>query len=173
MPKRNPFSSPVKGPRVKSVLDEHPDLALSDDEDDDAKNRVPLLEMRDAPEASSSQSASPSFGDPPPPPQAPTAHDTLDDLPSDTFDEYQPTPTVRDPGPDTLPMHLRSFIDSEDASSSSPTPAPEEPLAPQKNSQLSVTQPDDPSSTAESTSTVDAPHFPTLPAPTEIGRAHV
>ncbi|KAL8283649.1 hypothetical protein RQP46_005444 [Phenoliferia psychrophenolica] len=167
--KRNPFASPTKGPRVKFAVDVRPDLAVSDDEYQEPS--MPLLEMRDAPEpsSSSSQPAAPSRNPPPAkPPSAPTAHDTFSDLPSDFFDDdYQPTPTVHDPGPESVPLHLRLFVGIENTSSDSPTPEPIQHSI--ESSENSTPQIVDPSSTAESTSTIDVP-LPalTLPPPTGL-----
>lgn len=53
-----------------------------------------------------------------PPPQVAATFDDFDDLPSDAFD-YEPTPTVRDPGPDILPAYLRTGYTSDAAPESS------------------------------------------------------
>lgn len=45
--------------------------------------------------------------------------DNYDDLPSDTFDDYFPSPTFAAPGPEEIPNHMRSFVIHPTQSSSS------------------------------------------------------
>lgn len=109
--KVNPFASPDKLVRVRFA---------------DQPAEAPL--RQEARQISSFSSTSPSLSPVLPPPNS--APMDLDDLPSDAFDDSQPSPTLAAPGPSMVPFHLRSrnletfaADASEHMNPSSPTPA--------------------------------------------------
>ncbi|KAM0755963.1 hypothetical protein T439DRAFT_295975 [Meredithblackwellia eburnea MCA 4105] len=111
--RHNPFSSPLKGPRVRfaSSTDGSSPAAGSDalygdwDGVESEEEDEPVVQQ---PEGALLPEPSPTTVPPTAKSSSYSNPDSLEHLPSDAFDDYFPTPTEADPGPSTLPAELRS-----------------------------------------------------------------